>query len=135
MPITQQTETRASATLTKQEQFFYDHAGTSWNPATETQEQGKIRGAREYAKAETWAAQNGYTFDAEPDQDADESWMDNETQEYRDEWSGKAWCMVMYTPEGEHCQSLGACYGDHDYKRVVRAELSLEEMPSAEVTA
>lgn len=68
--------------LTKQEQFFYDHGGISYNPDTETQDQGHERNARELAAAETWAV----------------------------------------------VQSLGSCFGDAKYERVVRAELALEQM-------
>jgi hypothetical protein len=128
MPTTQTESAPLTPMLTKQEQFFYDNAGFSWDDKLETREQGHIRSAREYAAAETWAVQQGYSFDCEPDPDADESWMADESQEYRDEWSGKAWSMVMYTPKGEHCQSIGGCYGDSDYKRVVRADLALQQM-------
>lgn len=117
-------------TLTKQEQFFYDNTGTSWNPATKTQEEGKLRGTRELAAAETWAVQNGYTFACEHDNDADESWMKDEPAEYREKWAGHAWWTAMYDAEGTLVQSLGASYGDDKYKRVVRAELALEEMLS-----
>ena len=34
------------------QQFFYDHAGFSYNPATETRDQGKIRSASDLARAE-----------------------------------------------------------------------------------
>lgn len=119
--------------MTQQEQFFYDNAGYSHNPQTETPEQGQKRCAIALAAAETWAVQNGYTFTVDDDSDADESWLDSEPQEYQDEWRGKAQSVVMWTPEGTVCQSLGGCYGDSKYMRVVRAELALEEMP-AEVT-
>lgn len=115
--------------LTKQEQFFYDHAGYSVAQG-ETKEQGHERSAKALAAAETWAAQNGYTFDCDPDRDADESFMDDEPQEYQDEWRGTAWYMAMIDPDGHVVQSLGGCFGYSDYKRVVRAELALEEMPS-----
>lgn len=46
--------------MTKDEQFFYDHAGFSYDPATETAEQGHQRTARNLAGAERWARANGY---------------------------------------------------------------------------
>jgi hypothetical protein len=124
------TKTETQSTLTKQEQFFYDHAGFSFDPTKETQEQGKLRCARQMAKAETWAVQNGYMFETMPDPDADESFMDDEPQEYQDEWRGKAFVTIMYGPGGDIKQSLGGSYGDHLYKHVVRAELAWEEMPA-----
>lgn len=122
------------STLTKQEQFFYDNAGTSWNPAIETEAEGKLRGARALATAETWATQNGYYFDIDHDPDSDESFMEDESEEYRREWAGKAWYCMMLDSDGKLVQSLSSCYGGEKYKRVVRAELALEEMP-AKVTA
>ncbi len=115
--------------MTKQEKFFFDNAGFSYKPEDETRAQGKLRCAKEMAKAETWAVQNGYSFAHEPDMDADESFMDDESEEYREEWSGKAWVTLMFDAEGSVVQSLGGSYGDAKYKRVVRAELALEEMP------
>lgn len=39
-------------TMTEAERFFYEHAGWSWDPATETEEEGRLRCARELAAAE-----------------------------------------------------------------------------------
>ena len=115
--------------MTKQQQFFYDNAGFSYDPATETQEQGKQRCAIALANAETKAAQEGIEFVIEPDPDADESWMDGESQEYQDKWRGKAWQVVLWDADGKNVlASLGGCYGDKKYERVVRAELALEAM-------
>lgn len=114
--------------MTKQQQFFYDNAGFSVAPG-ETEEQGKQRCAVELATAETWAVENGLYFEVSPDPDADDSWMDHEPQEYQDEWRGKAWQVVLWDTEGkEVLASLGGCYGDKKYERVVKAELALEAM-------
>lgn len=115
--------------LTKQEQFFYDHAGFSVAPG-ETTEQGHERSARELAAAETWAIQNGYRFLISPDSDADESFMDDEPAEYQELWRGKAWWCAMQDEEDRVVQSLGGCYGDSSYERVVKAELALEQQGS-----
>lgn len=145
---------------TDAERFFLDHAGYSVQGVTthantgttlisrfETVDDARIRCARELAKAEVWAKAEGYSFECEPDPDADESWMDDDNdhdQAYRDEWSGKAWAMMMIdssdtltyshvgTQYGKVVQSLCGCYGDDDYKRVVKAELALEQMSDAE---
>jgi hypothetical protein len=113
--------------LTKQEQFFYEHAGYGVAQG-ETQEQGHERSARALAKAETWAVENGYTFETCPDYDADESFMDDESQEYQDEWRGKAWYVVMRDELDHVVQSLRGCFGYSEYERVVKAELALEQM-------
>ncbi len=116
--------------MTKQEKFFYDHAGFSHDMATETAEQGHERCAKQLAAAENWAVQNGYTFDVDNDRDADDSWLDGEPSVYQDEWRGKAQSVVMLDENNRVVQSLGGCYGYADYIRVVKAELALEEMPA-----
>lgn len=118
--------------MTKQEQFFYDNAGFSYDPKTETQEQGKERCARELAAAETWACQEGLNYQVEPDPDSDESFMDDAPQEYQDKWRGTAWQVLLWDAEGTRLlASLGGCYGDSNYRRVVKAELALEAMVEA----
>ena len=115
--------------VTKQERFFYDNAGHSVAQG-ETTEQGRERSAKELAAAETWAVQEGYSFVIEPDNDADESFMDHEPEEYQCEWRGKAWVCLMFNESDEVVQSLSGCYGDSKYERVVRAELASEQMSS-----
>jgi hypothetical protein len=118
--------------MTNQLKFFYDHAGYSVAQG-ETNAQGRRRSARELANAESWAAQWGFEFVIEPDQDADESWMDNESEEYQKEWRGQAWWCQMLDADGNVVQSLGGCYGDSDYARVVKAELALEQLAEVEL--
>lgn len=112
--------------MTKQQQFFYDNAGYSVAPG-ETTEQGRERCAVALATAETWAVQEGLHFEVAPDADADDSWMDSESQAYQDEWRGKAWYVAIWDSEGRNIiAALGGCYGDKTYERVVKAELALE---------
>lgn len=118
--------------MTKQEQFFYDNAGYSYNSNTETAEQGHERCAKELANAESWAVLDGYTFRIEPDPDADESWLDDETEDYQREWRGAAWWCRMLDADGTVVQSLGGCYGYSDYERVVKAELAFEQLAAVE---
>lgn len=115
--------------MTKAEQFFFDNAGYSVAQG-ETQEQGHERSAKQLAQAEAWAGENGYYFAVESDADADESFMDDEPQEYQDEWRGTAWWCAMYDSDDKLVDSLGGCFGHSDYKRVVKAELALEAMPA-----
>lgn len=46
--------------LTTDEQFFYDHAGYGYNPATETAEQGRENTARGLARAELYAREHDW---------------------------------------------------------------------------
>jgi hypothetical protein len=115
--------------MTTTEQFFYDNAGFSFDSAKETSEQGHARCAVELAKAERFAQEQGWSFAIEPDADEDDSWMDDESEEYQAEWRGKAWSVVLWDEtETRVLASLGGCYGDSDYERVVKAELALEAM-------
>ena len=117
--------------MTKQEQFFYDNAGFSYDPKTQSPDQGHIATAKALAAAETWLlTESGYSFGESPDPDSDESFMGDKSQEYRNQWSGKAWVSVIEDEYGTVLACLGGCYGDSKYKRVVRAELALELIPS-----
>lgn len=117
--------------LTKQEQFFYDNGGFSFDPAKETALQGHIRCAKELAIAENWLRDaDDIHVDISPDSDADESFMENEPEEYKAKWSGKAWYVRLYSDANPCLASLSSCYGDSKYERVVTAELALEIMPS-----
>lgn len=108
--------------------FFLRHAGLSYNPATETRQQGRAAGARRLAAAERDARALGYRFEWQYDPagcigggaaDCDCS-------------TGRAHeCMVclMLDPAGVCRQSLGSvCKPSRDYRRVVEAELALEEV-------
>lgn len=123
--------------LTKQEQFFYDNAGYSHLPAKETAEEGHLRSAREYAEAETWAIDNGYYFDwiidsngcsgcgCESEDCVCSTGIDHET-----------YGCIMRSDDDKHLQSLwGICNPDAAYRRVVEAELALEEKFSLSVIA
>lgn len=113
--------------MTKQEQFFYDNAGFSYPTGTDP-EAGHIRCAQQLAEAERFAQSQGWRYEIEPDNDADDSWMDHEPQDYQDEWRGKAWYCQLWDSNDGLLASLSGCYGDSDYERVVKAELALEAM-------
>jgi hypothetical protein len=119
-------QTSTEVPLTAAEQFFYDHAGISWTLAVETQEDGRVRGAREMARTEAWAASQGLVFTWEDDTDADTSC---------DEDDGPAYgCMVRRPGRHEVLASLwGITLGEEDYGagrdpycRVVEAALASE---------
>lgn len=49
--------------------FFSENGSYSWDPKTETQDQGRQRCARELAQAERYAAERGWRFEWENDPD------------------------------------------------------------------
>ena len=107
--------------------FFYEHAGFSYDPKTETPEQGNLRGAEALAAAEARGRDEGLSFEWDIDPDVDSSSFSGA----RPSWS--LWCCQAYDADGEKVASLWGCdfgrggtpYGDA-YRRVVEAELALE---------
>lgn len=58
--------------LTKLEQFFYDNAGGfSYDPKTETAEQGRERGACLLARAAVHALENNWSVEWSADEDGE----------------------------------------------------------------
>ncbi len=109
-------------------EFFYKHAGYSYDPKNETKEEGKRRGAKALAEAYAWAMANCVIEWREDD--ADRSWLkegDNrplfgcilsrldEDREENGE-SESLWGIDL-GPTGNGCDY---------YKKVVVAELALE---------
>lgn len=107
--------------------FFLDHAGYSYQPATENEYAGRVRGALALASAEADATDAGASFDWQIDQDIDSSeWCDE-----RPAW--QTWQCCIRDAKGELLNSLGGIDFGRDgepwsepYKRVVEAELALE---------
>lgn len=125
-------------TLNAVEQFFYDNAGYSYDPTTETPEQGRERGAVLIASAECWARETAYSFNWGIDPDGDSSdWIDDDEDGGKNREPWRVWECFMYDEKGNIAQSLhgidfgryGKPWGDV-YKRVVEAELALEEWNS-----
>lgn len=107
--------------------FFYEWAGYSWDPRTETMEQGRARGASELADAERIAREAGASFAWSIDDTCDSSsWSDDP-----DPWD--QWQLIVYGPDGEVLTSLGCVdfgrdgepWGD-PHRRVFEAESALE---------
>ena len=131
--------------------FFKRYAGTSWNPQTETKEQGKERGARELAHAEQFVRDAGYAIQWEIDPDVTSAdWMPAyetvtlpptrtasgqlESRKVRQRHAPySTWVCLIRDPEGNVCGSLGGVdfgrdgepWGD-PHRRVVEAELASE---------
>lgn len=117
--------------MTKQEQFFYDNAGYSYDAKVETAEQGRERCAKSLAQAETYARDENWRYDWDQDRDACIGC---------DCGSGECACSTGEPHEtltcvlrDEHAHVLaslgGICEPTAKYQRVVEAELALEAMP------
>ena len=103
--------------------FFIEHAGFSFDPKVETEEQGKRRCAEALAAAEEWAQEVGVRFDWREDFEVDHQ---KEFDCYAD--GGPETCeWVAAMLNGELVASLG-CVDDAtpEYRRVIEAELALE---------
>lgn len=119
-----------STKLKTPEQFFYEHAGWSYDPKTETKEQGRRRGARLLAKVERWASQTGVSYEWDQDglTNRDFQEITNENPEYY------LWRVLARDADGAVIGSLcGVDFGKdgqpwgNPYRRVVEAEISLEQ--------
>lgn len=110
--------------MNKAEQFFYEHAGYSFDPKTETQEQGKLRCAKELAEAERIAANLEWRFEWVDD------WMgSHDWKEYSGEPATCEQCTV-YDPSSNRVLASLSCIDDADnnYRRVIEAELAAEAL-------
>jgi hypothetical protein len=103
--------------MIERERFFYEHAGYSFDPKTETAEDGRARAARQLAAAETWAERVGVEYRWEDDWGIG-SHREPETCE----------AVVAYL-SGRAVGSLG-CIDDADanYRRLIEAEIASEAM-------
>src|SRR5437868_9324767 len=78
-------EVKARKQLTTDQFFFYQNAGYSYDPKTETADKGRIRCAVELARAEKYARNLGWEFEWEWDECPDLSWMSDEKREQEHE--------------------------------------------------
>lgn len=122
--------------MTRDEQFFYDNAGYSYNPQTETPDQGRLKCAQELARAERYAQDHDWRVAWEHDHYADDSFVEIWDEAERDEWRNQEHeCLtaVLYNEAGEVLASLGGIFDpDVDYIREVNAELALEALANIE---
>lgn len=115
------------AGLSRDELFFFEHAGYGWRPDQETEAEGKANTARVMARAEAEARHQGWTFHWKVDQDADSKDFAPRVPRW-DLW----WCRAR-DASGRNRASLGAVDFGRDaepwgqpYRRVVEAELALD---------
>ena len=116
--------------MTPNEQFFYENAGYSYDPATETQEQGRVKCAKSLAQAEQLALSAGVAFEWQIDQFINSSDFSDDPEPW------ELWECVAYNADGNVIASLsGIDFGrdgspwSSNYRRVVEAELATEAMP------
>jgi hypothetical protein len=120
-------------------QFFLKHAGYSHDPKKETPMQGRIRCARELAKAERKARDGGFAFRWSIDPDGSSAdWIERGEDGGPDMNPWQVWQCAMLNSEGCVVASLhGIDFGrdgqpwDQPYRRVVEAELAEEGMTAA----
>lgn len=113
--------------------FFYEHTGWSYDPKTQTEEEGRQETARSLAAAEAWANDNNVRF----------SWDHEAYPDYSGiEHRSPLWTCIAFDDEGEPVASLGNIDlgADADpwmhgipgggalYARVIEAELACEVM-------
>jgi len=107
-------------TLTDAEQFFYDHAGWSYDPAAETPDHGRARCAIELADAERLLNR---------DNDAEVTWEEDDTPwDGCEPYDGPMFGAVLR----KGSEVMGSLWSiamestDEPYARIVAAELAQE---------
>lgn len=108
--------------------FFYEHAGPSYNPTSESPEEGRMRTALDLAQAESWAERKGIECEWVEDWEVLDHVREYDGYDHEPETCEVA---VLKSRKGHVLASLG-CIDDatDDYRRVVQAELALEAMPA-----
>lgn len=101
--------------------FFVEHAGYSYDPKTQTPEEGKLACAKALADAEAWLhSQYEYSVQWVEDRDVDRSGIDH---------NGPLWGCIV-TVDGRDESLWGIDLGENGardpYRRVVESELAAE---------
>lgn len=118
--------------------FFYRHAGWSRLPH-ETEEQGRMRGAKSLARAERDGIEAGLSCSFDPEPDPDPSFMDPLRYSDADRENATFVMATVYDVDGNVVASLSNIHEDarqsnrerDPYRRVVRAELFAEALENA----
>lgn len=115
-------------------QFFMKHAGYSYDPKTETPMQGRIKCARELAKAERAARDGGFSYQWEIDTGRTSAdWIEAGQDGSHGHSPWGTWQCSMYDAQGRTVAGLcGIDFGrdkepwGDPYRRVVEAELAID---------
>lgn len=116
--------------MNQAERFFYNHAGFSYDPKTETSEQGKVRCAKELAEAERVARNLNWEYRWSDDWSVGSHQREyGKGSVYENGEPDSCESCVLVDEHGEHLASLH-CIDDADanYRRVVEAELASEAL-------
>lgn len=107
--------------------FFHAYAGWSYDPDTETSEEGRLRCARALAEAEEFAVAHDWYVEWQRDHDAESSESIEEFKDWPQYMAG------LMDADGDLIGSIGGVMfsgrgdeNDDPYSRVVAAELALE---------
>jgi len=113
--------------------FFREHAGYSYDPLTETADEGREKCAAIMAAAEAWARDAGYSFDWRIDDDIDSRDFSDAQPPYR------LWMCGMFDADGIMVRALGGVDFGRDgepwgnpYRRVCEADLAVEQRAECE---
>lgn len=110
------------------QEFFYVHAGYSFDPKTETSEDGRRRGALALARAEGWGTLQGWETRWEDDWSVGSHVKFYGSEGYPSE-PDSCETAFLEDSEGTVLASLSCIDGaDGNYRRVISAELVLEAM-------
>lgn len=115
------------ATTDKRYAFFYEHAGWSYDPASETSEQGRERCARELAEAEEQMVRRGWYVRVLDDPDVMDDDVDSIGLVARGECVNLF--VDLHNEQGRRIASIGGVtvpFDDDPYIRVLAAELAAE---------
>jgi hypothetical protein len=116
---------RARKQLTPDELFFFEHAGWGYDPKKETAQAGRLRCAKDLARAEMIADQLDWYYEWEQDQDPDLSWMSEEEQAKEHE----VLVCRLFDSKDRVLEAIGGVTdADRNYGRVIEAELALEAL-------
>lgn len=120
--------------LSPVELFFYQNAGYSYDPKTETAEQGRIRCAQSLARAEAEASERGWSFEW-PWDESGCSGCDCGSNDCPCSSGSEHETLgcVLKDENGKTLESLwGICGATPTYSRVVEAELAAEALARVE---
>lgn len=106
--------------------FHWEHGGFSYDPATETADQGRARCALEAARAEAWAREQGIEFRWEDDWAVTDHAHEFCEDAYPD--GNPETCEVCTAYLGDTMLAALGCIDDasDEYRRVIEAGLAAE---------